>query len=151
MQSMNIEKAGKEDYAALIDIWERSVRATHDFLSDEQIAALRPLILNHYFDAVDLRITRQEDGEITGFVGVAGDQVEMLFVCPSHHHKGIGSLLMRHAIEHQGARRVDVNEQNPAAIGFYLHLGFVQMGRSEHDGQGNPFPLLHLRLASTTS
>lgn len=27
-----------------------------------------------------------------------------------------------------------------------LAIGFEQIGRSELDGQGNPFPLLHLRL-----
>jgi hypothetical protein len=25
-------------------------------------------------------------------------------------------------------------------------MGFEQVGRSELDGQGNPFPLLHMRL-----
>jgi putative acetyltransferase len=41
---------------------------------------------------------------------------------------------------------VDVNEQNPQGVGFYRHMGFEQVGRSELDGQGNPFPLLHMRL-----
>ena len=47
----------------------------------------------------------------------------------------------------QGARSVDVNEQNPQALGFYLRLGFVRHGRSPVDGSGKPFPILHLRLA----
>lgn len=28
--------------ASLVDVWERSVRATHDFLAEEGIAGLRP-------------------------------------------------------------------------------------------------------------
>ena len=28
--------------AALVDVWERSVRATHDFLAEDDIAGLRP-------------------------------------------------------------------------------------------------------------
>lgn len=39
-----------------------------------------------------------------------------------------------------------MNEQNPQASGFYRHYGFVITGRSPLDGQGNPFPLLHMKL-----
>jgi len=41
-----------------------------------------------------------------------------------------------------------VNEQNLQGVGFYLHMGFVETGRSETDDQGRPYPLLHLRLAT---
>jgi putative acetyltransferase len=40
-----------------------------------------------------------------------------------------------------------VNEQNPQAVGFYEHIGFLITGRSTLDGQGKPFPLLHMKLA----
>ncbi|MCY1185657.1 putative N-acetyltransferase YjaB [compost metagenome] len=70
----------------------------------------------------------------------------MLFVDPAQHGRGIGRALMEHALA-QGARSVDVNEQNPQALGFYLRLGFVRHGRSPVDGSGKPFPILHLRLA----
>jgi putative acetyltransferase len=56
-------------------------------------------------------------------------------------------LLLQHAIAAFGANEVDVNEQNPQGVGFYRHMGFEQVGRSELDGQGNPFPLLHMKLA----
>ena len=35
----------KQDYSELIEVWEVSVRATHDFLSEEEISRLRTLIL----------------------------------------------------------------------------------------------------------
>jgi putative acetyltransferase len=50
-----------------------------------------------------------------------------------------------------GALTVDVNEQNPAAVGFYERLGFVVVGRSPRDGSGRPFPLLHLRRPAPAS
>lgn len=146
---MHIDTATKADYLALIEIWESSVRATHDFLSDENIASLKPLLLERYFDAVDLRVAKNENSEIVGFIGVAECNVEMLFISPDYRHKGIGSLLLRHAIKNQAAHKVDVNEQNPDAIGFYKRLGFNVIARSPLDGQGNPFPLLHLELAGT--
>jgi putative acetyltransferase len=44
-----------------------------------------------------------------------------------------------------GELTVDVNEQNPAACGFYEALGFVVVGRSPVDDDGRPFRLLHMR------
>ncbi|MEC7826407.1 MAG: GNAT family N-acetyltransferase, partial [Pseudomonadota bacterium] len=52
---MIIRQATTDDYVSLIEIWEASVRATHDFLPEANITALKPLILEHYFDAVALR------------------------------------------------------------------------------------------------
>ena len=40
---------------------------------------------------------------------------------------------------------VDVNEQNPQAVGFYNHMGFKVFKKSELDEQGNPFPILHMK------
>lgn len=144
---MKIDTTSKEDYSILIELWERSVRATHDFLPEDNIKTLKPLILKHYFDAVDLRVAKNHSGEITGFIGVAEGNIEMLFISPDFFNCGIGSLLLKNAIQTQSATKVDVNEQNPKATGFYQHLGFKVVGRSPLDGQGNPYPLLHMELS----
>ncbi|MGR6873659.1 acetyltransferase [Pseudomonas sp. HK3] len=146
---MKIDKTTKNEYEDLIEIWEASVRATHDFLSESNIASLKPLILEHYFDAVDLRVARNDEHKIMGFIGVAAENIEMLFILPDDRNKGIGSLLLNNAIANQSANKVDVNEQNPDAVGFYKHLGFSAVGRSPLDGQGNPFPLIHMKLLET--
>ncbi|MUL77609.1 hypothetical protein [Mycolicibacterium sp. CBMA 226] len=39
---------------------------------------------------------------------------------------------------------IDFYEQNPQAVGFYHRHGFVTLSRSETDGDGRPFPILHL-------
>lgn len=72
--------------------------------------------------------------------------IEMLFISPDARGKGVGSLLATHAIKEQGVTKVDVNEQNEQAKGFYLHIGFSVIGRSAVDGQGKAYPLLHLAL-----
>jgi len=143
---MQIDTTTKAEYLALIEIWESSVRATHDFLTDENISSLKPLILEHYFDAVDLLVAKNSKNEIIGFIGVSECNVEMLFISPNSRNKGVGSLLLKNAIATQSANKVDVNEQNPDAIGFYKHFGFSVIGRSPLDGQGNPFPLIHMEL-----
>ncbi|MEH8016138.1 acetyltransferase [Rheinheimera muenzenbergensis] len=143
---MIIDIVEKADHLKLIEIWEASVRATHDFLAEADLQELKPLILQHYFDAVDLRCAKNGEGEIQGFCGVHDGNIEMLFIAPAARGKGIGAMLAAHAINEQGALKVDVNEQNVQALGFYQHLGFKVTGRSAVDGQGKAYPLLHMAL-----
>ncbi|WP_020407454.1 GNAT family N-acetyltransferase [Hahella ganghwensis] len=147
--SIKIEPAGKGDYGQLIQVWEASVRATHDFLAEEDIQYLKPLILEQYFDLVDLWCVRgdsHEQGRILGFCGVAEGSLEMLFVSPECRGQGIGSALCGHAVRVLGVVKVDVNEQNPQAKGFYESLGFRIVSKSPVDGQGKPYPILHMAL-----
>jgi putative acetyltransferase len=132
------------DRQRLVEVWEDAVRATHHFLSEDDIQFFKPLVRDAYLDSVQLACLRDAAGRIAGFIGTAGENVEMLFVDPAQHGRGIGRALLHHALA-RGVRRVDVNEQNPQAVGFYRHLGFVQYARSEVDGAGKPFPILHLR------
>lgn len=143
---VTIYKASEDDFDTLTNIWEASVRATHDFLSEADIAWLRPQIRNVYLKAVDSYAFQKPQGNILGFVGVASGKIEMLFISPQARGQGIGKQLLHYAIVHAGATELDVNEQNPQATGFYQHLGFEIMGRSPVDGMGKPFPLLHMRL-----
>mgnify|MGYP006109228755 CR=1 FL=1 len=143
---MNIENVEKSDHFRLLEIWEGSVRATHDFLAEADIQELKPLIFEQYFDAVDLRCAKNSQGEILGFCGVHDGNIEMLFISPDARGKGVGALLVAYAIKSQCATKVDVNEQNEQALGFYQHIGFSVTGRSPIDGQGKPYPLLHMAL-----
>ncbi|MED7670400.1 GNAT family N-acetyltransferase [Pseudomonas moraviensis subsp. stanleyae] len=134
------------DYEELTRVWEASVRATHQFLPDSYIELLRNLVLTRYLDAVMLICTKDPQQRITGFAGVAAGKIEMLFIDPDHRGRGLGKQLLRYAIERLNADELDVNEQNPQALGFYEKQGFEVIGRSEVDGMGQPYPLLHMRL-----
>ncbi|SDI30526.1 putative acetyltransferase [Pseudomonas flavescens] len=139
------EIAHDTDLPRLLAVWEDAVRATHDFLDESDIQVLKPLLRDHYLRPLELHVVRDAQGTASGFCGCREDRVEMLFVAPEAHGQGIGSTLLRHAVV-RGARAVDVNEQNPRALGFYLGQGFEVVGRSPRDGGGRPFPILHLRL-----
>jgi putative acetyltransferase len=144
-----IHPLGTVDYSQLVEVWEASVRATHHFLTEADIEFFRPLVRDEFLGMVTLAGRRDETGQVTGFVGVAQDKIEMLFVHPQWFGKGIGRDLTRYAIEVLGATAVDVNEQNEQAMGFYEKMGFEVTGRSATDAMGKPFPLLHLRLKPT--
>ncbi|QBF25602.1 GNAT family N-acetyltransferase [Pseudomonas tructae] len=139
------------DYPELVRVWEASVRATHDFLPDSYICLLRELLLSQYLDAVMLICCKDARQRIRGFAGVACGRVEMLFIDPQVRGQGLGSRLLRVAIDELHAEQLDVNEQNAQALGFYLRQGFEVVGRSETDGMGQPYPLLHMKLIRTQS
>lgn len=147
---MQIRPAHPDDHAALVDVWLRSVRATHKFLTEADVEALLPQVRDGALSGLDLWVlTAAEDDRPAGFVGTAGDKIEALFIAPEHHRRGGGRRLVEHVqARRPGPLRVDVNEQNPAARRFYEAMGFVVEGRSALDGEGRPFPLLHMRRAA---
>lgn len=143
---MIIRQATNADHPQLLNTWLRSVRATHHFLQESDIAALLPQLRDIYLPAVELWVAVDNEDRPLGFIGLNESHVEMLFIEPNLRGKGTGRALLDHARSSRNQMSVDVNEQNPEAVGFYLHYGFVQTGRSPLDGEGRPFPLLHLSL-----
>lgn len=143
---MIVESVTAENYPELLAVWEDSVRATHNFISDEDIEVFKPLILEQGFPEVTLRCVKDEGGAILGFIGVKDNKIEMLFVLNKVRGMGIGKALMKYALERLAANKVDVNEQNPAAVEFYEYMGFKVIDRSEVDELGKPFPILHMLL-----
>jgi putative acetyltransferase len=141
-----IVKVQENEYADVTDVWEASVRATHHFLSEEDIRYFKPLILNEYLKSVNLRCAKNSEGRILGFLGIHDKKIEMLFLHPEAIGQGLGTHLLNIAIEQFKATEVDVNEDNEQAVGFYLHSGFIIDSRSELDPLGKPYPILHMKL-----
>ncbi len=146
-----ISSIASSEYPEVMRVWEASVRATHHFLQEEDILLFRRLIPEQYLDAVRLYAVRDASNTILGFLGVSDEQIEMLFIHPDARGKGMGAALLNYAVDELHLSRVDVNEQNEQAVGFYHHMGFTVTGRSELDGMGKPYPLLHLRKARITT
>jgi uncharacterized RmlC-like cupin family protein/GNAT superfamily N-acetyltransferase len=145
---MKIRESNPADLDALLEIWIRSVRATHTFLTEDDIQALLPEARSELaLPSLELWVLCSDDTRPIGFVGLSGSSVEALFVAPDQVRRGGGRLLLDHARRQRGALSVDVNEQNPEAVNFYLENGFEVIGRSPTDRAGRPFPLLHMREA----
>lgn len=141
----DVQTVQLEDLPRLAEIWEASVRATHNFITEADIRVFRPLVRDA-LPELTVFCVRDHNGAAVGFIGVSGEKVEMLFVHPAYFGVGVGRQLMDYAVTTLGCTAVDVNEGNEQALGFYLKLGFEVVGRSERDGMGKPYPLLHLRL-----
>ena len=129
MEIIKIVRRERNLLEILMIIWEDSVRHTHDFLRESDIKALRPLVYKNLESIPELWAIKAADSCYKGFMGIDG-------------------IKLRHAVSGLGVTEVDVNEQNPQAYCFYQKQGFKKYSRSELDGQGNPFPVLHLRYIS---
>lgn len=144
-----IRPAAPADSAALLALWLRSVRATHTFLSEADIEALIPAVRDGALVMLEVWVLADENDQPLGFMGLDDTKLEALFIDPAHTGHGGGSALIAHAVTLKGPLSVDVNEQNPDALGFYKAKGFEVTGRSETDSDGRPFPLIHLAMLPT--
>lgn len=147
---MEVRQALPTDGEDLLDIWLRSVRATHGFVPEEDIQAMTPHVRDYLASGgPELWVLCDAAGTAMGFMGMSGNKVEALFLAPEFQGQGGGRCLVGHARALHEELTVDVNEQNPAARAFYEACGFAVVGRSDLDEQGRPYPLLHMRLADT--
>jgi putative acetyltransferase len=140
---MEIRRASEADYAAIMAIWENSVRATHDFLQEEDLQLYKRLIPTEYLPQLKVYVI-DDNGQPYAFFAVSEDNLEMLFVDSAYRGKGIGTVALQYVLDKLQVYKVDVNEQNQQAVDFYLKKGYQLIERSAVDGMGKPYPILHL-------
>lgn len=126
-------------------IWQKSVEATHLFLSPQDIKDILPQVVIGLKQIPILLVSFTDDDEPIGFAGIADNKLEMLFLSPDYFQQGIGYKMISTAIQDYQINYVDVNEQNPKALKFYLRQGFTIFKRSPLDSDNRPFPILHLK------
>ncbi|MCD7971395.1 MAG: GNAT family N-acetyltransferase [Candidatus Azobacteroides sp.] len=141
-----ITPVGEEEYHKIVSIWEISVRETHSFLKEDDLLFYKKQIPRLYLPNLTIYGLRDEQGTLKGFIGTSGNKLEMLFLHPATTGKGFGRILIEYAISRLKIDEVDVNEQNTNATGFYKRFGFKVISRSEQDGEGKDYPILHMKL-----
>lgn len=145
MNIKNINKPSTLLIEQLLSIWEKSVKATHKFLSDTEIKNIKQYVPEGLRNVSHLIIITDDEDSPIAFMGIENKLIEMLFVSPEQRGKGLGTKLINYGIKNYSIDKVNVNEQNPLAKGFYEHLGFKVYRRSETDEQGNPYPILYMK------
>ena len=128
----------------LLAVWQSSVRATHLFLSDDEIKNIKEYVPQALDGIAHLIIAEDEMGHPVAFMGIEDGTLEMLFISPEERGKGLEKRLIQYGVENYGVKRLAVNEQNPQAKGFYEHMGFRVYKRTDLDEQGNPYPILYM-------
>ena len=119
----------------LLKVWESSVKATHLFLSEDEIKSIKKYV-PQALKEIPLLVIAENGNQIpVGFMGIAKQHLEMLFISPEERGKGLGRELLAYGIE-----------KYTLARGFYEHMGFEVYKRTEYDEQGSPYPLLYMRI-----
>ena len=130
----------------LLEVWENSVEVTHIFLSAKEIENIKKYVPQALKEVAHLVIMEDENNTPIAFMGIEDKKLEMLFVKSDKIGQGLGKQLLNYGIENYGVCELTVNEQNPKAKGFYEHMGFKTYKRTELDEQGNPYPILYMKL-----
>lgn len=148
---MNIRIADMEDRDSLLleqllNVWENSVRATHFFLAEADMEDIKKYVPQALRDISHLIVAENGQGVPAAFMGIEGQKLEMLFISPEETGRGLGRKLLQYGMQNFAISTLGVNEQNPQAKGFYEHMGFQVYKRTDHDEQGNPYPVLYMRL-----
>ncbi|MBE0658426.1 MAG: acetyltransferase [Bryobacteraceae bacterium] len=132
------------DTERLHAIWLASVKATHHFLAPADLEFFSRLVRDEYLPKASLWVAIDDNHQPVAFLGATGNQLDALFTHPSSFGRGIGRALIRHAFPPGVEITLEVNEANTQARAFYAKLGLREIGRSELDGTGKPYPLIQM-------
>ena len=146
MKEIKKEERTRNLINQLLEVWEDSVKATHTFLSNEEIEKIKKYVPQALEGIAHLIIETDDNENPVAFMGIEENKLEMLFIKNSERGKGLGKQLLNYGIEKYSVNELAVNEQNPQAKGFYEHMGFKVYQRNELDDQGNPYPVLYMKL-----
>lgn len=92
----------------LSEVWEKAVRSSHHFLTEQDLNYYRSRMKNVYLPAVEI-YTIKKQRRIVAFMGLSDEMVEMLFVLPSEKGNGYGSALLDFALSEKHINKIDVN------------------------------------------
>ena len=146
MEIVEVKERNLSLVEQLLTVWENSVKATHLFLSDNEIETIKNYVPEALRNISHLLIAQNENEVPVAFMGIENQKLEMLFISPEERGKGLGKKLLQYGIKNYSINELAVNEQNPQAKGFYEHMGFQVYQRTNTDEQGNPYPLLYMNL-----
>jgi|GEM_PF-398340 len=133
----------------LLQVWESSVLATHDFLLEDDFVSIKKSLTTFDFASIDT-FCILKGNEMVGFLGIANQKIEMLFIKSGRMSEGYGTMLMQFAFRHFTIKYVDVNDQNVAAKLFYTKIGFEPFAHSPRDSMDMSYPILHFKRVHIT-
>lgn len=133
IENRNVTIIAVEDRTArleeqLLKVWESSVKATHRFLSEDEMADIKKYVPRALKEIPCLVIAEDENQIPVGFMGIAGQHLEMLFIAAEERGKGIGKELLAYGIDRYSVRDLAVNEQNPLQKAFMRTWDSVLIG-----------------------
>jgi putative acetyltransferase len=145
---VSIRRVAAADQQRVLDIWRGAVDATHHFLTPDDRRDIDTEVVA-FLPQAPLWLAVDDNDYPLGFMLLEAGNMETRFIDPLKRGLGIGRTLVQNALTFYSTITTDVNEQNTQAMGFYAHIGFKRIGRSQTDNQGRAYPLIHMRMSGT--
>jgi putative acetyltransferase len=134
MSEVTLRPGTPDDAATVADIWHEGWHCAHPGHVPDGLTERRTLAAFHDRAAQRVADTTlaQVDGEVAGFIMVVGDEVEQVYVAPTHQGLGVASVLLAEAERQVAAagHRVAwlaVVTGNGRARAFYEKHGWVDV------------------------
>jgi ribosomal protein S18 acetylase RimI-like enzyme len=147
--TVRLRPAGPDDAATVAEIWRTGWREAHSGRVPAALVAARSAdsFCTRAMEAVPKTTVAMVGAALAGFVMVAHDEVEQLYVAARHRGAGVADALLRHAersIEAAGHRTawLAVVPGNDRARRFYERMGWIDEGRFEHLAPADDGPIL---------
>lgn len=115
------------DLEEMVRIWYDASVVAHPFVSASFWASHKSAMKEKYLPLAENYVFEQE-GEVVGFISLAGERVCALFVAPKAQGKGIGKALLEHAKTLRDRVSLRVYRDNKKAIHFYESRGLKATG-----------------------
>lgn len=145
---MTIRPAEAADAPAVAEIWHEGWRDGHlGHVPDALVAVRTPASFSRRAaQRVGDTTVAVRDGEVAGFVMVAGDEVEQVYVSRRHRGSGVAADLLRAAerlVAAGGHARawLAVATGNARARRFYERCGWVDEGPFDYPAPGEDGPI----------
>jgi putative acetyltransferase len=88
-ENTRIRRAVPAECDVLLDVWLRSVRATHSFITEGEITLLIPEVRSYLAsEDAEIWVLCEGCGTVMGFMGLCGNKVEALFLAPEFLRRG---------------------------------------------------------------
>ena len=146
--NVRLRPAGPDDAATVAEIWRAGWREAHiGNVPDELVAARTDESFRiRAMESVTTTTVAMVGAGLAGFVMVAGDEVEQLYVSARHRGAGVADALMRHAegqIRVAGHRTawLAVAPGNGRARRFYERMGWIDEGQFDHLAPADDGPI----------
>lgn len=100
MRIIEIQERTEMLVSQLVEVWEDSVKATHLFLSNEEIENIKKYIPQAISDISHLIIAKNDNNTPIAFMGIENEKLEMLFIRNNERGKGLNTRKNKGGIKH---------------------------------------------------
>jgi len=145
MTDWRLRASRPDDIEPMYEVWHASVLATHDFLSETDLAEICIQVRRDYLPNRDFTVAVDDGDRVIGFMRVEESEIDSLYIAPAFRRQGLGRRFVAEATARGENLEVEVNAQNTQAVAFYSAMSFRVISSMHADREGRPYPLLRMR------